>query len=388
MSAELSKNQKRRARLQQQKKERELIDAAENDFLDSLISQNAVKTLTASATSNVTDVKDVKEHKDATGSADNKDASTGANASSAGKPLSSAEQQLTVDEVVKKMDHMWSVVKKHIKETPDFKELDDKKKLDLFRTHFEFRAEMEEFPIVTKYMICLGQYRSKAFRRMLVKTRNMVHPPPEKRPPRYMEDQWICRSTDYVVYLWEEYQKGPWNTAERNWVYKQTYESLKGEFDDFRDMHTDIEKKVQEEKKMLAGKNVRDLLNRLKTGKQSIMPEEEAFLRRELGTALVKHNYKIVLSDLKKARPETEPACAGHGKGEEVDERRKKITVIENGVLQPDQNVSDVPDKACEKPDGFVPSDDLYTDKVAKLASRGDNLETIVEVNELEEVSA
>jgi hypothetical protein len=324
----LTKNQKRRLKLQTKKHAKAAEKDADLAFLDSAIAQKEAELATALPTNTPVE-----------------------------KPLMTSSESLTVDEVVKKLDTMWAAVKKHVKANPDFKDLEDKKKLDMFRHTFGFRTEMEEHPIVTRYMICLGQYRSKALRRMLEKTQRMVHPPPDKREKGYMEDQWIKRQADYVVFLWEEYQTRHYNTAERNWVYQEAYSRLKGEFDDFRNMHAEIEKRVEEEKKTLAGKNVRDLLMRLKTGKQAITPEEQAFLRQELLTVLIRSNFKIVLQQLKSVRPEIEPTCVGQGQGEEVDERRKKITVIEDGVLRPDQNVSDVYDKASEKPDGFIAPD-------------------------------
>lgn len=267
-------------------------------------------------------------------------------------PLSTSSQELSIDELIKKLDTLWAAVKKHVKATPEFKELDDKKKLDFFRKSFP--TEMDEHPIVTRYMICLGQYRSKAFRRMLEKTKRMVHPPPEKRDKGYMEEQWIRRQADYVQYLWEEYQRGHYSMAERNWVYQEAYNRLKGEFDDFRDMHKEVEKRIEEEKKSLAGRNVRDLLIRLKTGKQQLSEEEQTFLRQELRKVLIKSNFRVVLKQLKETRKETEPTCVATGKGEEVDERKKQITVFENGVLQPDQNVSDVYDASEPKPVGYT----------------------------------
>lgn len=290
-------------------------------------------------------------------------------------------ETISIDDLVAKIDAMWAVVKKHVKTTPEFKDYEDKKKLDFFRPMFG--KEMEENPIVTRYMICLGQYRSKAFRKMLEKTKNMVHPPPDKREKGYMEDQWIRRQADYVQFLWEEYQRGHYNNAERTWVYQEAYERLKGEFNDFRDMHKEVEKRIEEEKKTLAGRNVRDLLQRLKTGKQQLSNEEEDFLRQELRKVLIKSNYRIVLKELKETHTEIEPTCVAQGQGEEVDERKKQITVIENGVLQPDQNVSDVPDASQTKPVDFTGPVNTMLDSipeqpteytVSSITARDDNL--------------
>lgn len=323
-----TKRDKRRARLQARK----AANDSDMEFLDQEIAKNKPITVEQPDVTSTPEVAPVQAQDPA--------------------PAQSSMQvtgdTISIDDLVAKLDAMWVAVKKHIKANPEFKDLEDKKKLDFFRP--TFGKEMEENPIVTRYMICLGQYRSKAFRKMLEKTKNMVHPPPEKREKGYMEDQWICRQADYVQFLWEEYQRGHYNNAERKWVYKEAYERLKGEFNDFRDMHKEVEKRIEEEKKTLAGRNVRDLLLRLKTGKQQLTEEEQDFLRQELRKVLIRSNFRVVLKQLKETYPETEPVCVAQGQGEEFDERKKQITVIENGVLQPDQNVSDVPDAAGPKP--------------------------------------
>ena len=326
-----SKRDKRRARLQSKKTEKD----DDMEFLDQEIARNRSISEAASDL-----MPETNPSSTVSGSVPSNTNAT--NTSNTPTPIQTSSQELSIDDLVKKLDTMWAAVKKHVKANPDFKDVEDKKKLDLFRQ--SFKTEMEEHPIVTRYMICLGQYRSKAFRRMLEKTKRLVHPPPEKREKGYMEDQWIRRQADYVQYLWEEYQRGHYNSAERKWVWQEAYNRLKGEFDDFRDMHKEIEKRIEEEKKTLAGRNVRDLLVRLKSGKQQLSEEEQEYLRHELRNVLIKSNFRVVLKQLKDTVPEVEPVCVAQGQGEEVDERKKQITVIENGVLRPDQNVSDVPD--------------------------------------------
>jgi hypothetical protein len=139
-------------------------------------------------------------------------------------------------------------------------------------------------------MICKGQYSAKAFERMLVKVERTVHPPPEKRAKGYMEEQWVMRQADYVQYLWESYQKRHYNNAERQWVWKSAYDTLKKEFDDFRNMHKDIEERVKVEKKTLAGQNARELLARIAAGDNTISEEEVNKLLSELSRVLEEKN--------------------------------------------------------------------------------------------------
>jgi hypothetical protein len=184
--------------------------------------------------------------------------------------------------VIEKANEIWKVLKDYVISNPEFKSLKDQDKLDLFRTKFGYAIFMDEFPIVSRYMVCHGQYSPKAFDRMLMKIEKTVHPPPDKREPGYMEDQWIMRQADYVQYLWESYQKRHQNTAERQWVWKSTYNSLKKEFDDFRNMHKEIEERVKIEKKTLAGQNARELLASVVAGEQKLNSEEEAFMLDQL----------------------------------------------------------------------------------------------------------
>lgn len=192
--------------------------------------------------------------------------------------------------VVRKANEIWKVLKNYAISNPEFKSLKEQDRMELFRTKFGYSMFMDEFPVVARYMVCHGQYSPKAFDRMLLKIEKTVHPPPDKRENGYMEDQWVRRQADYVQYLWESYQKRHQNTAERQWIWKMTYDNLKKEFDDFRNMHKEIEERVKVEKKTLAGQNARELLDRLASGEQKLNPDEETALLDQLKEVLEKKN--------------------------------------------------------------------------------------------------
>jgi hypothetical protein len=226
--------------------------------------------------------------------------------SDAGKKSYKSEPLVTEKDIIAKADFMWKTVKDYVKTNPKFKDLQDKKKLEIFRERLGFETFMEEFPIVSRYMICMGQYKTRAFQRFLDKIKRAKHPPPNERPKNYMEDQWIRWQADYVQYLWEEYQRRHYNNAERQWVWQETYKRLKGEFDDFRKMHEDIEDRIKEEKELLAAKNARELLERLKSGSQQLKPEEEEKLLNDLRDLVIKKNFSIVMQELLRKRQPTE----------------------------------------------------------------------------------
>ena len=217
-----------------------------------------------------------------------------------------SEPLVTEKDIISKADNLWRTLKDYVKANPRFKKYQDKKKLEIFREKLGFGAFMEEFPIVARYMICMGQYKTSAFKRFLDKMKRTKHPPPAERSKGYMEDQWIRWQADYVQYLWEEYQKRHYNNAERQWVWQETYKRLRGEFDDFRKMHDDIEERIKEEKDVLAAKNARELMQRLTTGTQKLSESDEKELLYELQNIVYKKNFNIVLKELVQKRQPTE----------------------------------------------------------------------------------
>lgn len=234
---------------------------------------------------------------------------------------------VTEEDIINKANFMWKEVKDVVKKDATFKTLEDKKKIDFFRKNMGYASFMDDHPIITRYMICMGQYKTSAFKRYLDKVKKTVHPPVDKREKGYMEDQWIRRQADYVQYLWESYQRGHYNNAEKKWVWQNAYQNLRGEFDDFRDMHKDIEARVEEEKSVLAAQNARELLERLKTGSQQLSAEEELVLLRELQNIIIKRKYATTLEELV-AKVKLVPSCSS-GTGQGPEHEAPKITMIE-----------------------------------------------------------
>ena len=232
---------------------------------------------------------------------------------------------LSKEKIIKIAEAMWVDVKEHAKNNKDYVNMKDKDKLEFFRTKLGHAEFMTEYPIVARYMICYGQYSSKAFSRMLDKMVMTKHP--ENRPTGYMEDQWIRRQADYVQYLWEAYQTRHHNTAERQCIWQESYKRLKGEFDDFRNMHKEIEDKIKQEKKDLAAKNARELLNRLGEGTQRVSKEETVFLLNQLQRLSYKKMYSNCMNEILVKTKVIAHAASGQGCGPERP--APKITMIE-----------------------------------------------------------
>jgi hypothetical protein len=170
-----------------------------------------------------------------------------------------------IDTALAEAQKLWTELKKKGKD-PKFVALPDKDKIEMFGV--EFHAFNKEFPIVSRYLICMGQYSIKAFKRYLIKVQGFKHP--EVRDKGYMEDQWVRRQADYVRYLWEAYQRGHINQSEAKAIWQDAYKTLKQEFIDFKSMHDDIEKDLEIEKEKNKGELIKELMSRLSSGDQSL----------------------------------------------------------------------------------------------------------------------
>lgn len=168
---------------------------------------------------------------------------------------------------------MWNDIKKRVSENPEFVQLPDSSKVDIYQKS-EFKEFYTEFPIVSRYMICMGQFSVKALKRYLIKCKNVKHDPVKSREKGYTEDQWVQRQADYVRYLWESYQKQHYSPSESNNIWQHAYKTLKQEFQDFREMHDDIEKKLKDVDKNNKGEMVKELIKRLSSQEQSFDNEK------------------------------------------------------------------------------------------------------------------
>jgi uncharacterized protein Yka (UPF0111/DUF47 family) len=167
-----------------------------------------------------------------------------------------------VEKAIIDANKLWDDLKKRIVDDPEFMELSDTKKVEVYQ-NTEFKEFYITYPIVCRYMICMGQFSTKAFRRFLVKSVNMSKKPVSKEKG-YNEDQWIRRQSDYVRYLWESYQKSHFNKEDSNKIWEHSYDTLKKEFSDFREMHKEVEEKLKREKKENKIELVRELIERVK----------------------------------------------------------------------------------------------------------------------------
>jgi hypothetical protein len=224
---------------------------------------------------------------------------------------------------VAKASAMWNVVKEH-SEFPAVRKMTDKEKMTYFREKLNFGTLMDELPVVTQYMIRMGQFSAKALAMVIDKSARMVHPPIDKRPRDYTHEQWVCRQADYVQYMYDDYNKKKhYNMAERKQVWERTYKLIKGEFDDFKSLHKETTEKIEEEKLLAAGDLTRDLLQRVSERTQPMQAGDEAELSDMLFKLLYKKNvYNHVMRELLNEYPPILESCSGYGQAEEHVEKQ------------------------------------------------------------------
>jgi hypothetical protein len=213
-----------------------------------------------------------------------------------------------VDSALDEAQKLWVELKKKGKD-PKFVELPDKDKIEMFGV--EFHAFNKEFPIVSRYLICMGQYSNKAFKRYLIKIRGFKHP--EVRDKGYMEDQWVRRQADYVRYLWEAYQRGHFNQSEAKSIWQDAYKTLKQEFIDFKSMHDGIEKDLEVNKEKNKGELITELMKRLSSGDQSLDERSMQELVEVMKIQLFQQRKENVTNQILEKVPIIEASCEGMG---------------------------------------------------------------------------
>jgi len=176
-----------------------------------------------------------------------------------------------VEKAILDANKLWDDIKQKVKDGDEFCELDDNKKVEYYQGT-EFKQFYTTYPIVCRYMICMGQFSTKAFRRFLVKSVNFAKQP-VSREKGYNEEQWIQRQADYIRYLWESYQNVHFDKKDSNNIWDHAYKMLKKEFADFRKMHEDISAKLKEDKKLNKKELVKEMIERMSDKDEELSKE-------------------------------------------------------------------------------------------------------------------
>ncbi len=198
--------------------------------------------------------------------------------------------------------------------TEDYKTMSDNDKISLIQK--DFAEFYKNFPIVARYMICLGQYSMKAFKKMLIKCNET-----KKTDKKESNEQlWVKRQADYVRFLWEEYQgSNTFNQADSDSIWYQTHDALIKEFEEFRQLHEKAEKKVKSDALKHKKELLYELGERLVSGKQSLDNASTISLLNKLKDKLFKQRYNKVIADLLKNIPQL--SAEYEGVGTNIDEK-------------------------------------------------------------------
>lgn len=156
---------------------------------------------------------------------------------------------------------LWDDIKQRIIDDPQFVKKTDTEKIELYQTS-EFKDFYVNFPIVSRYMICMGQYSNKAFKRFLIKCKS-IHADKSSSGKKNAEDEWIQRQADYIRYLWESYQRQHFSSIDSQNIWQHAYQTLSQEFKDFKQMHKETEDKLKVNEKYNKKELAKELLNRL-----------------------------------------------------------------------------------------------------------------------------
>lgn len=196
-------------------------------------------------------------------------------------------------------------------QTVDYKTMTDVEKISLIQK--DFTEFYKNFPIVARYMICLGQYRMTAFRRMLIRCNETKAPQGQENTKDMNEKLWVDRQADYVRFLWEDYQDGnSFSTSDSDVIWKQTHVLLTQEFQQFKDLHSDAENKIKHD----ATKHKKELLyemsSRIITGQQILNESAASTLLDKLKTKLFKQRYNTVVTTIQNTK-QIKPTCESIG---------------------------------------------------------------------------
>ncbi len=130
---------------------------------------------------------------------------------------------------------------------PEFLHASNEHKMEFFDE--QFKNFVAQFPIVSKLMICNGDYKQKAFKKYLRKmSHNEVSTTQKRKEKGFMENQWIERQADYAVYLYEESAEGKKNRnreVSKN-IWLNAFNLIKKDFDDFKEKHKSVQQKLQD----------------------------------------------------------------------------------------------------------------------------------------------
>lgn len=217
---------------------------------------------------------------------------------------------------------MWDSVKARARDDPSFIDMKDTIKIDLYEKS-EFKDFYTSFPLVSRYMICMGQFTEKAFTRFL-KKRAVLMPANQQ----LSEDDWLKSQAFYIRYLWESYQKKHFNMSDAQKIYDNAYETLTKETADFKAMHDNIEKKLETDEKRSKSEMVKEVLGRLVNQEQSLDTSTTRDLIYKLQKRVDEQRRKSVIAQINNDVALIRPTRMATGLRKELKPRKSTQSTI------------------------------------------------------------
>lgn len=252
---------------------------------------------------------------------------------SGGQPEGSPGEQSEEDYVMMALleaERVWLNVKVLTHTNKDFYAMSDENKIDLIRR--DFAEFYNEFPIVSRYMMCMGQYNRKAFSKFLKKCQQTLSytNSNQRKKDDHMQKIWIERRADYIKYLWEEYQTGHINTKESHAIWQQAYDALTKEFAQFKELHDNMENKIKQDDARYKKELVAELTGRMVRGEQSIAQTDMENLLAVLQSKLFKQRFKKVIVQILNDVKYINPIISGRGRNDDAEvEYKEELQLFE-----------------------------------------------------------
>ncbi len=215
-------------------------------------------------------------------------------------------------------EKVWLVIKVTYVANENFLQMTDEEKIEMISK--DFKEFYNNFPIVSRYMVCMGQYNQKAFKKFLKKCEDKLsqHNVPNERKKDYMQTQWIECQASYIKYLWELLQTKRFSQKDANNVWKHAYESLTKEFKDFKESHSKIEENIKVKDKKNKVELLTEAVKRISSNKQTLNLEDTRALVNKLKLKKYHQNYENVVEQIKNTKDQIEPLIKGYGKNFEA----------------------------------------------------------------------
>jgi hypothetical protein len=221
-----------------------------------------------------------------------------------------------IDISIEVANKLWQDLKKRIADDPKFVKKPDAEKIEIYQKS-EFKEFYTNYPIVCRYMVCMGQFSNKAFKRYLLKCKTMSSQ--KDNAKHNSEDEWVQRQADYIRYLWEAYQKQHFNASDAQEIWKHAYNTLTQEFADFKKLHEEVENKLKIDEKYNKSSMVKELLQRLSTSEQTLDSNTTTTLIKKLENKLYIQRKNSLITQIDKDVKKIEPTRVCRGTVKEVN---------------------------------------------------------------------